>query len=209
MGGEPLLNPQINEYVKIARKYFPKTDIKITTNAALLDDMDETFWETLNKNKTYIIPSVYPPDLNWESIFNKAKKYNVEIYGDKGYKQKLDINNVNSFRSLSSFKMTLHEKRYNTPRMLSCKKGFKCNNMYDGKIYPCSTVAFIKHLNKKFGVNFEVTKDDYLDLHKIKSINEVKEFMEKSSIPFCSYCGKNIPNLKWEESSEHDISEWT
>ena len=48
LGGEPLLNPEINEYIKISRKYFPKTRISIITNATLLNDMDENFWKILN-----------------------------------------------------------------------------------------------------------------------------------------------------------------
>ena len=36
MGGEPLLNPQIEDYCRMVRKYFPVGDVQIVTNGILL-----------------------------------------------------------------------------------------------------------------------------------------------------------------------------
>ena len=69
LGGEPLLNPEINEYVKHSREVFPRTLISIITNATLLDSMGEDFWKTLNENNVNIVPSIYPVKINWASIF--------------------------------------------------------------------------------------------------------------------------------------------
>jgi len=44
MGGEPLLNPDIIQYVKIARTYFPNAKLLILTNGVLLDRMPEEFF---------------------------------------------------------------------------------------------------------------------------------------------------------------------
>ena len=80
--------------------------------------------------------------------------------------------------------------------------------MYDGKLYPCSPVAFIRHLNKKFNTNFIVAKDDYLDIYKIKNLNEIEEFLNKPRFTFCNYCNSG-EMYKWETTPEHTLSEWT
>ena len=81
--------------------------------------------------------------------------------------------------------------------------------MYDGKLYPCFAIAYIRHLNKKYNKNFKVTKDDYLDLYNIKELSEVKRFLKRPYYSFCRYCMFESSQYKWENSPNHDISEWT
>ena len=40
-GGEPLLNKDIEEYIKLARKYFKKSCLMIKTNALILSQIIE------------------------------------------------------------------------------------------------------------------------------------------------------------------------
>ncbi len=211
MGGEPLLNPQINEYVKASRKYFPNISIDLVTNATLLDEMDESFWKTLNENDVSIVPSIYPIEINWASILKKAKKYNVIIYGshDCNYGERLTLDNINKYRKNTFYKMKLNINGDNVDKT-KCSKKFGCNSMYDGKFYPCSKIAYIRHFNKKFNTNFVVTENDYLDLYKIKSVDEIKSFINiMKQFPFCKYCNSRLGIVKWENSPVHDISEWT
>ena len=210
LGGEPLLNPQINEYVKISRKYFPKTKIGITTNSILLDDMDESFWKTLNKNNVSIAPSIYPIEINWKSILDKAKKYDVKLYASYKTEEEITKDNIEKYKTTYFSKVNLVQGGCSdTLHQLNCKKKFIRYVMQDGKLYICPTVAYIRHLNKKFNTDFIVSEDDYLNLYKIKNINEVKDFLQAPSIPFCKYCKRGVEKVKWENSSVHTISEWT
>ncbi len=209
LGGEPLLNPQINEYVKYARKCLPKTRIGILTNATLLDDMDEKFWKTLNENNINIMPTIYPVKINWASILDKAKKYNIDVYANFTYKEKLTLDNIKNYRKDIFSRMKLTENEYNhTIDKSACQRKFGCNAMYDGKFYPCFSIAYIRHINKKFGTNFKVTKDDYLDLYKASGLADVKDFLGKAQYPFCNYCIVDSGKVKWENSATHGRSEW-
>lgn len=60
MGGEPLLNPKINEFMMLSRKYFPRTYIQILTNGLLLKSMPDSFWQTMSDYKILLRHSVYP-----------------------------------------------------------------------------------------------------------------------------------------------------
>ena len=61
LGGEPLLNKEIEEYVKLARGLYPEAIIYIVTNGILLKQMPEHFYHTLRKTNTRINISFYLP----------------------------------------------------------------------------------------------------------------------------------------------------
>ncbi len=210
LGGEPLLNPDINKYIKIARDSFSATRISVITNAILLDDMDKSFWKTLNENNVNIIPSLYPIKINWKSILDKAKKYSVGIYTYHDCKVKLTLENIENNRILTFFKLNLKEEGYkDIADDFNCGVKYVCPNMQNGKLYPCARIAYVRHLNKKFNTNFKITKDDYIDLYKVRNFAEVKQLILNTKNPFCKYCKHNVKSVKWENSKEHSLSEWT
>ena len=52
-----------------------------------------------------------------------------------------------------------------------------------------------------------MTKEDYIDLDKINSFEELQEAKKKIP-PFCGYCkGKNKDTIEWGHSKK-DINEW-
>ncbi|MDD5675864.1 MAG: radical SAM protein [Chitinivibrionales bacterium] len=84
MGGEPLLHPQLNDFLYIARKYFPKTELRIVTNGILLLKQTEDFWKACKDNSIIIVNTKYPIPLDFDKIKEEAKKHDVkfEHYGD-------------------------------------------------------------------------------------------------------------------------------
>lgn len=62
LGGEPLLEPDLCcEMVGIARRYFPNAELRVLTNAILINKMTTEFWECLRQNGVIIHISLYPP----------------------------------------------------------------------------------------------------------------------------------------------------
>jgi ABC-2 type transport system ATP-binding protein len=47
MGGEPLLHPRVNDFMRVTREAYPHSKIFIVTNGLLLLKMLNDFWETL------------------------------------------------------------------------------------------------------------------------------------------------------------------
>ena len=208
-GGEPLLNPQINKYIELSRQYFPKTRINIITNATLLDEMDKTFWETLNKTDTNIIPSIYPVKINWKSVLDKAEKYNVGIYGYYDCKERLKADKIEKYRRQTFKKIKLAKNLNSNINKDTCIMRPRCNNMYDGKLYPCTVIAYIRHFNKRFNTDFEISQNDYIDLYKINNLKEIEKFLSTNQFPFCKYCIPDFKEVNWETSYKHTIDEWT
>ena len=146
LGGEPLLHPKINDCLDIARKYFPDSNIELTTNGILLNSKDKSFWKTMNKNDITLILSVYPVKVDWKKVLNNAKKYNIEtvISGTNGNEYKdIRLGTINSF-----FKLNL-DLSGNQDINRECEYKSYCANYIQGKLYPCFVVSNIRHFNKK------------------------------------------------------------
>jgi MoaA/NifB/PqqE/SkfB family radical SAM enzyme len=193
LGGEPLLHKRIIDILRIARKYFPKADFIIFTNGILLPKQTEEFWKTCNKNHVRIHISKYPINLNRNEIDNLACKYNVKIRYDKVDWGRYELDVKGSQNIEESFRF--------------CGLSNLCINLYKGKLYTCPIIPFIHILNNYFQQNFAVCDYDYIDIYKVKNIDEIFSFLCKP-IPFCKYCNTGkYKRIEWGISKK-DISEW-
>jgi MoaA/NifB/PqqE/SkfB family radical SAM enzyme len=200
-GGEPLLHPQITEIFSIARKCFPQTEISFMTNGLLLNKMPESFWENLKQNDVTIGLSRYPIQIDVDEIRAKAESYclRFDYVGGSNAPVKL----------MWKYPLDIYGKQPLNRSYNICTQINRCITMEDGLVYPCNTIAGIKHFNKYFNMNLEVTSKDVLDLHIVKDINEMYNFLYTSK-PFCKYCNRHGVEfgIKYGNSKK-DIGEWT
>jgi MoaA/NifB/PqqE/SkfB family radical SAM enzyme len=199
LGGEPLLHPQLIAFLNIARAYFPAGRIQIATNGILLDKQPETFWEALKKNGIRLCITVYPININHDEIKRLGKKHKVEMvfWGNVKHRNKvwekmpIDLSGEQNIRE--SFR--------------KCYAANYCFQLVEGKIYPCFRVAYIGYFNKQFNMNLHVSEDDYIDIYKTKTLQELFQFLCKP-VPFCRYCNmKKVEYTEWAVSKK-EIDEW-
>lgn len=194
-GGETLRHPRLFEILGIARNYFPYAKNTVITNGIILSKCDDDFWVQLKSIGTDVIISNYPIKLNIKSILATAKKHGIHVhyYRDKlrWYKQRFD--ETGSYEPRANF--------------LKCRLSIQCAELRTGKIATCQSVMKIQYFNSYFHKNIEATDADVIDIYKVKSIDEILEFICKP-IPFCKYCNVEHIPIEWG-TSKKDISEWT
>lgn len=197
MGGEPLLHPQISELMRIVRKIFSKSRIVLVTNGILLQKQDIAFWDICKNENIEILISHYPIKINYESLLDISGKHGIKLrYGTKKpqlmYKWTFDLDG----------KQDVDKNFY------KCYFGNNCIQIDEGKLYNCSIVSMAKHFNAYFGRDMQIAPENFIDIHKCESIDEILKFVTKP-IPFCKYCdlSKVQYGEKWE-SSKRDIKEW-
>ncbi len=67
----------------------------------------------------------------------------------------------------------------------------------------CYYPLLIEILNKRYGTNYVVSRDDYIELLDISSSwNAIKKL--NYSTPFCIYCGESITEFDWEGYHKND-----
>ncbi|MDR2842710.1 MAG: radical SAM protein [Spirochaetaceae bacterium] len=197
LGGEPLLHPHITQFFDIARTYFKNGTISIITNGILLAKQNEEFWQSCKKNNIAITITKYPIRLPLDKIKEAAKKYSVKLEtmyeeSERGFFcRPLDVAGLQNAKN--SFKVCYYSNR--------------CIHLRYGKI-ACPTVAYINYFNSYFNQNLQVTENDYIDIYKVDTIDEIFEFLCKP-IPFCKYCNFKAMTFgnKWAVSKKQ-ISEW-
>ena len=200
LGGEPLLNHDITELMKIARKNFPDVDIQIITNGVLLPQQSDNFWRACHDNSIRVIMTRYPIKLDIDLIKAKAANFNVDFqYYDGSQSEKIFM-----------FKIPLDLSGNGNPskNFAKCGKGNDCITLSNGKLYTCTLIPHLKFFNKAFNQNIPVTEADYVDIYSDITPDEILRKLANHAHA-CSYCDfKNFDgNIKWRVS-KREISEW-
>jgi hypothetical protein len=88
-----------------------------------------------------------------------------------------------------------------------CTQSNSCINLRNGKLYTCPTIAYIEDLNRYFNQNFEVTCQDYIDIYKANTIDQILDFLSKAP-SFCRYCNiEQCNQIQWDYSKK-ELFEW-
>lgn len=193
MGGEPLLHPQISEIFDVTRKILQHTFICLHTNALLLKNMKEDFWESCRRNRICFKITKYPSLENFNEVVDLCLSNDIHV---------CSLINGNEF---------LHwmDKSGNgnvEDNFHACKTKFGCCYILkDSKLYTCPTACYMYLYNMHFDKNLPVEKG--IDII-YSSPEDILKYLN-TPIENCKYC-HNVQKLKrkpWKRTSKN-IDEW-
>ncbi|EHL04234.1 radical SAM domain protein [Desulfitobacterium hafniense DP7] len=208
-GGEPLLNPDIAKFVRITRKYFPKTKIKLFSNGILLKK-SETFeggnlLQAMKDCDVSLRLTIYPLTIDIAEVVKTAQQYGIQVEEITNYLQgavKADSDSLSKLEAKVSVKHPFDlDGGANKYEWINCYQLNESIVLRDGKLYTCPQTAYIHIFNEKFGTNLELSDDDYIDIFEAKNYSELSEFCAKRT-SFCRYCAvhKRSPH-QWKTST--------
>jgi MoaA/NifB/PqqE/SkfB family radical SAM enzyme len=198
LGGEPLLHPQLCDVIDIIGTLFNKNVVTIVTNGILLLEQKNIFWNICSKYNAKICITKYPVKINFKAIEKMARKYSVNLV----YYGNTDVQ-IKTMHCIPLDLSGMQKKSFDL-----CFNANNCPQLRDGKIFPCATAAYFEYFNDFFCKNIQTSTEDYIDIYKTKTIDEILAFL-CHPVPFCRYCKtqKTIRGIKWG-ISEKEISEW-
>ena len=190
LGGEPLLHPQLSDFLYSARKICSEQTITISTNGILLPALSTENWEALRKNRIAIRLSAYP-----------ATRDKLKNYIDMIHKNGVDIDGIWDGRKFHIRK----KEKYNDDKNFvweTCDAKI-CHQLYKGKIYTCSFDAYGQFYNQFFNTDFYFV--DGIDIYK----NDTEHILNYLLNPVrnCSTCDKKGEIITWK-LSEYKSDEW-
>lgn len=198
IGGEPLLNPELDKYIRLIRNVYPYTDIRLISNGILVTKMSDQLIQTIIDNDVTFIVTQY-----------------ISL--------KHSIDEINRFLSKTGIRYIVTEavlefqKIYNAlgdsdidENFYRCHWKGSCATMYGTKIATCYVPFVIHYLSDKFDLAIEETG-------KIDLMEEgltAQEIIKRMHTPFdmCRYCAPKGKWTEWErlpDKNNTTIQDWS
>ena len=201
LGGEPLLNPMVEDAIRLTRKHIGNGNIYLYTNGLLFPKMPESFWEACESERVCIKVTKYPIKFDYEYWDGFIKKLNIGL---------VDINEEVSEDEKITFWMPLKEngginvyENYG-----KCYHANHCVVLRDGRLYTCPNAAWVDYMNDYFHKSFPELETNSISIYEAKTKEEIDCFL-KMPIPLCGYC--DIENYKYDLAwgiSRREEGEW-
>ena len=196
LGGEPLLNNEIENYLIMTRKLYPLASICIVTNGMLIKSMPESLFETMKNENVYFSISFYPPlENSMKSILDFLDKREVKY---------ITFEMVKKF----TMKQTL-QKQDNSDYFYKCVQA-KCNNFYEGKLAACFLPFTTSYFNEAFKdeLSEPIPLDGAIDIMRDDvTVEKIKKWL---ITPFdrCRYCTDPI-EIEWSVvGKDRKLEDW-
>jgi len=198
IGGEPLLNPELEKYILEVRSVFPYTDIRLITNGLLVRSMSQSLINAIrDSNVTFIVTHYLPVSEQMESIhaFLSENKIRHTIPGI-----------ITEFQKIYDISGTSDP----ATRFASCHWKGSCATMGEGKIAACFVPFVIRYFSDAFELS--ISEDGFIDLYEEGLTT--KEIRKKLQAPFnlCKYCASKGITAPWEayrKTEGLNICDWS
>lgn len=195
MGGEPVLNPELPQFVYIARSYFPDADIRVVSNGLMIRETDTELFKAMRECAVYFDVSMYPPTKGCISRLDDiCKKEQVMLTVTP---------------EVGEFGASLNPKGDSNPAESYDKCPARhCVYLQDGKVSTCAMPQLIDIYNDHFGCNIKPGTSDVTDIYdpSIKGIDIIER--TKRPMEICRYCYPERRNFKWQPSLSPEASDW-
>lgn len=195
MGGEPLLNKELPMFVKITRKHFPYSDIRIVTNGILIPSINSNDWKKYRRYAVTFDVSQYPPVANkLVSYVNILRNNRVKFYVGRP----IDSFFVNLCRGGNADYIESYNEK--------CLSKI-CHFLRDGRIFACPRIPMAYEKMEELEFNFTENEydDSSISIYNANSGWQVLELIYKP-VPMCRIC-TDVKYVKWEQSgNEVDIN---
>ena len=179
LGGEPLLNPNLNEYVMEIRNIFPNTELQIVTNGLLLLSISEEILKKIASNHVTVSISEYEPTHRMIArICQRLENYGID-YSIRDYDKK------------NKFGMPLSLKADSIYPHKCLSDG--CTVIHDGKIARCPTLMFIDRFNEYF--HTKLPNEGIYELTEVTDSAELLNSLNRP-VPLCRHCISY--EIEWE-----------
>ena len=206
LGGEPLLNKNVLEFIRAAKESGISQKIVLTTNGFLLGNQKDELFDLLDKISITIYPSAPLKQEIIEKTEAKCAEHSVE----------LEIN------SKPKFIMSVLGSRTNDSELVNgifntCSVAWKnrCYAVHDGYVYRCSRAPFIGYKLQKAGVVAEdFSKQDGLKIEDSDDFGARVKAYFTGEVPLesCAYClgsvGKEVKHRQ-ATATETQNESWT
>lgn len=197
LGGEPTLNPDLPELLRITRRLFPASELMLVTNGFFL----------------HRHPSLPEALRDCQVNLQVSKHFRGEEYTDKfrDVLRWLEDNRVSANVRQSMDRWMRHyrvvegkPKPYNSnPKQawMVCRQK-TCRQIYQGHLWKCPAIAYFSTLENQFSLQDDPSWEPfrkYQSLRPTATIQQVQQFLSRRAEPACRLCPSKIKTVKMRD----------
>ena len=192
LGGEPFKLKNLDKYLKITRKIFKNTNLRLVTNGLLIPNTPQYIFDALRENDFKVEISMYPPTVkNFDKIKSVLEKNNIRYFARR------EVQAFNSFLTLHGGHNPLKS------RAVCCNDG--CRFLRNGKIYKCPVDALSFRFAEHFGIKgFPAATG--VDIFA-KNFSALIEQLD-GNIELCSWCSETARQIQWKPENNPKLTDW-
>ena len=190
VGGEPTVHPELAAFVRLTRRFWPQSPIRLVTNGFFLhrhSDLPEALRE--------VAPAWIDLSVHHDSPDYRARIAPIlELARDWRERMKLDVRINDSFRHWTrryhGFGAAMEPFADGNPRKSweICPARI-CPQIHEGRIYKCALLAYLPMQQARYGLGAEWAP--YLDYQPLEpgcSDAALEEFFAREEEPVCGMC---------------------
>jgi MoaA/NifB/PqqE/SkfB family radical SAM enzyme len=201
VGGEPLLHPQLVDFLLELRRIKIADATVVITNGVLLDRVPAAFWTLIDELWVSRYPGV-KLGLALDTCEATCRQHGVQLrLHDMGRFQRTLLNN----------RIENHDLIQTVFRECRMAGDYSCHTIYEGRFYKCSIAPFMEPRLALRGVTFLNRKIDGVTLHDNPNLYDEVERCLTSPTPLaaCAYClGTSAPYVRHHQLNHSGRLDW-
>jgi hypothetical protein len=191
LGGEPTLNPDLSEIVRIAHRHWPQSQLQLVTNGVLLGRHPE-LPQVLEESSCRLEISVHHASTEYQQRLEPVRR----LVADWESRHRLRVNwRPSSTRWTRTYRdegPLMRPYEHNHPRgsWEVCRARW-CPQIHEGKLWKCPQLAYLRMQLEKHGISGETEWQPYLGYRPLGpecSETELREFVAREDEPYCAMC---------------------
>jgi GTP 3',8-cyclase len=188
-GGEPLLHPELLDFLRVARESGVADEVVLLTNGVLLHQAPEQLWELIDGMWLSLYPGVTIrlPIAECERL---ARKHGV----------KLSVRKADEFAHILLNQRNQDEEAVELVyRTCKAAREWSCHTVHEGRFYKCSTAPFTGERIALLGGRFEEDPRDFVRLDDPLLPDALTSYLaDERPLAACAFClgssGPSLPN---------------
>ncbi|PNG23727.1 radical SAM protein [Streptomyces cahuitamycinicus] len=190
VGGEPLLHPQLVDFLKIAKELQIAKRIILVTNGVLLHKAPTELWELIDGMWISVYPNI-KYRFDWESIQHLADEHQIFVWR-KETPEFAERSLIEEIRSKELVEMVF--QNCNLAHLESC------HTVYEGRYYMCAPSVWMEPRLALHGTAFKNRESDSVAIHGNPNLYEDLDNLIRRQEPLeaCRYClgswARSTPN---------------
>ncbi len=201
VGGEPLLHPQLLDFLRVAKGTKIANRLVLVTNGVLLHKAPDDLWDLIDGMWISLYPGI-KHHFDWEWVQQIAEEHKIFVWR-KETPRFVESSLIEEIKNEDFVRMIYQ----------NCDRAhlFSCHTIYEGRYYICEPAVWMEPRLALHGIALQNREADSVPIHDNASLyDDLDELIRRQEpLEACRYClgswARSTPNKQLNRSGVEDF----